>query len=317
MERTYDVLHVGIICADMPLKIPCDTIDFTVDSIKLDDVTILPGGDATNASTVMAYLGKRVALAAKTGADTFGQIITDKVKKSGVDTTYVKADENSRTSISVVLINAKGDRTFLFLPGSIKGFSLEDIDLDAVKRARHVNLGSLFAHPKLDRGGAEELFKLAKASGATTSADMTHDSHGTGFAGIRNILKYVDYFMPSYIEGKYLSGETVPEKMADFFLRETGEKTIVIKLGEEGCCIKSAGKCITVRPYKVKAVDTTGAGDNFVAGFLTGLSNGWELEQCGEFANAVAGFSVQYLGAATAEISMERVVEFMQKTPRK
>ncbi len=317
MEKVYDVLHVGIICADMPLKVPCETIDFSVDSVKLDDVAILPGGDATNASIVMSRLGKRVALAAKTGDDPFGHIITDIVRRSGVDMRYMKADAGSRTSISVVLINARGERTFLFLPESIQSFSLEDIDIEAIQKARHVNLGSLFAHPKLDRGGAEELFKLAKGFGATTSADVTHDSHGTGFSGIKGLLKYVDYFMPSYIEGKYLSGETDPSRMADFFIRETGDKTVVIKMGEEGCFIKSRGKCIRVRPYTVKAIDTTGAGDNFVAGWLTGLANGWELEQCGEFANAVAGYSVQFLGATTGSMNMENILEFMQKTPRK
>lgn len=316
MEKTWDILNVGIMVADMPLKIPYEVLDFMVDSIKLDDVTIIPGGDATNSAIVQSRLGKKAAVAAKVGDDDFGHIVKKIVEKRGADTRYVKVDPDSRTSISVVVINAKGDRSFLFYPGSLQDFSLEDIDIDALKSARHVNLGSLFAHPKLDRGGAEELFKLAKTFGATTSADVTHDSHGTGFTGIRGLLRYVDYFMPSYIEGKYLSGETMPEKMADFFIKETGDKTVVIKMGEEGCFIRSRGKSIKIRPYKVKAIDTTGAGDNFVAGFLTGLSNGWELEQCGEFANAVAGYSVQFLGATTEEMSMEHVMEFMKKTPR-
>jgi sugar/nucleoside kinase (ribokinase family) len=62
-------------------------------------------------------------------------------------------------------------------------------------------------------------------------------------------------------------------------------------------------------------VDTTGAGDNFVAGFLTGLTNGWELEKCAEFANAVAGFSVQHLGATTREMSMDHIWEFIKNNP--
>jgi sugar/nucleoside kinase (ribokinase family) len=123
--------------------------------------------------------------------------------------------------------------------------------------------------------------------------------------------------MPSYAEAKYLSGETEPERMADFFIRETGDKTVVIKLGEEGCFIRSQGKSLTVRPYQVDALDTTGAGDNFVAGFLTGLSEGWELERCAEFACGVAGFSVRHLGATTPEMNMGRVLEFMRNTPRK
>lgn len=316
MNKSIDVLHVGIMCADIPLKIPYDTIDFSVDSIRLDEAAILTGGDASNASEVMARLGKNVAIAAKIGHDAFGHIIKDLVEESGVNTAYVKMDTRSRTAFSVVLINRKGDRSFLFFPGSIRDFSMDDIDTAALQKARHVNFGSFFAHPEMDRGGAEELFKLAKASGATTSADVTHDSYGTGFAGIKDSLRYVDYFIPSYAEGKYLTGETEPERIADFIIRETGDKTVVLKMGEEGCFIKSQGKCISSRPFKVSAVDTTGAGDNFMAGFLTGLTNGWELEKCADFANAVAGFSVQHIGATSPEMSMEHISEFIKNTPR-
>jgi sugar/nucleoside kinase (ribokinase family) len=316
MIKSIDVLHVGIMCADIPLKIPYDTIDFTVDSIKLDEAAIVSGGDATNASQVMARLGKNVAVAAKIGNDLIGHVIKNSVEESGVNTAYVKMDTRSSTALSVVLINSKGNRCFLFYPGSMREFSMEDIDPAALQKARHINFGSFFAHPEMDRGGALELFKLAKASGATTSADITHDSYGTGFAGIKDSLRYVDYFMPSYIEGKYLTGETEPEKIADFIIRETGDKTVVIKMGEEGCFIKSQGKCIRSRAFKTTAVDTTGAGDNFVAGFLTGLTNGWELEKCAEFANAVAGFSVQHLGATTREMSMDHIWEFIKNNPR-
>jgi 2-dehydro-3-deoxygluconokinase len=317
MDKAFDVLHAGIMCADVSLKIPYDSMDFSIDSMRIDDAVILPGGDATNASRVMARLGKKAALASKIGKDDFGIAIKKIVDKSGVDTSYIKMDPESRTTISFVLINKKGDRIFLVYSGSLQEFSIEDIDMSVLKKARHVNFGSYFAHPKMDKGGVERLFKAAKAAGLSTSADVTYDSSGTGFEAIKGSLRYVDYFMPSYVEGRYLTGETEPERMADFLIRETGDKTVVIKMGEEGCFIKSQGKCIRSRPFDVKAVDTTGAGDNFVAGFLTGLSNGWDLERCAEFANAVAGFSVQFIGAVTAEMSMERIQEFMRVTPRK
>ena len=315
MDKTIDVLNVGILCTDIPLKIPYDAIDFTVDSIALDAVPVIPGGDATNVSQVMARLGKKTALSTKLGDDAFGHIVYKIVEQSGVDMQYVKLDVRLKTAISVVMINGKGDRTFLFLPGSIRELALEDIDPAAIRQARHVNFGSFFAHPKLDHGGARELFKMAKESGATTSADVTHDSYCTGFDGIKDSLRYLDYFMPSFKEGKYLTGESSPERIADVFIREAGDITVVLKMGEEGCFIKSHGKCIRSRSFKATVLDTTGAGDNFVAGFLTGLSNGWELEECAEFANAVAGVSVQHLGATSPDMSMEKVREFMQNTP--
>lgn len=311
MEKAYDVLNVGILCTDILLKIPCNTIDFSVDSLVLEAVPVFPGGDAANVAQVMARLGKKTALAALIGDDIFGRAVYKTVEQSGVDMRYTRQDDSLQTTISVVLINAKGARSFLFLPGSLREFTLKDIDPAAIRQARHVNFGSFFAHPKMDRGGARELFKLAKESGATTSADVTHDSYGTGFEGMKDSLRYLDYFMPSYVEGKYLTGESEPERIADVFIREAVDITVVLKMGEEGCFIKSRGRCIRSRSYPAAAVDTTGAGDNFVAGFLTGLSNGWELEECAEFANAVAGFSVQQLGATSPDMSMERIREFI------
>jgi sugar/nucleoside kinase (ribokinase family) len=314
MDKTIDVLHVGILCTDIPLKIPCDIIDFTVDSIVLDEVPVFPGGDAANVAQVMARLGKNTALATKIGDDAFGHIVYKTVEQSGVDMRYVTLDASLKTAISVVMINRSGDRTFLFLPGSIRELTQDDIDPAAVKQARHVNLGSFFAHPRMDRGGARELFKMAKEYGATTSADVTHDSYHTGFEGIKDSLRYIDYFMPSYAEGKYLTGESEPERIADVLIREAGgDITVVLKMGAEGCFVKSRGKCFRTRAFKVRAVDTTGAGDNFVAGFLTGVSNGWELEQCAEFANAVAGLSVQHLGATSPDMSMAKVREFIKE----
>lgn len=317
MHKGIDVLNVGILCADIPLKVPYDTIDFSVDSIQLDEVSVLPGGDAANVSQALARFGIRTALATKTGDDVFAYLVYKTLKKSGVITQYGRMDAGLKTSVSVVLINSKGDRSFLFLPGSIWELTLEDIDPDAVRQARHVNYGSFFASPSLDKAGIRELFKLAKENGATTSADVTHDSYGIGFNGIKNSLQYIDYFIPSYAEGKSLTGEIEPERMADMLIREAkNDMTVIIKMGERGCFYKSRGKCGRIPSYKAKAVDTTGAGDNFVAGFLTGLMSGWELEESLDFANAVAGFSVQHIGAVSPDMSMDSVREFIRNTPR-
>lgn len=317
MDKLYDVLHIGIVVGDIPVKVPYDVLDFTQDTIPLDSVQVLPGGDATNAAIVMSRLGKKAGLCAKIGNDHFGHAVVSLVENCGVDVRCVKVDPSTRTSVTIVLINARGERSFLYSKGNNDDFSLEDVDCAALANARHVNFGSLFAHPKLNRGGAEELFKTAKKFGATTSADVTFDSTGTGFVGIRGALRYVDYFLPSYGEAKYLSGETDPERMADFFIRETGDKTVVIKMGDEGCFVRSQGKSLFVRPYQVVPVDTTGAGDNFVAGFLMGLTSGWELEACADFACAVGALSVQHLGATSDAVNLNTVQAFMRRTPRR
>ena len=310
------MLHIGLIVADMPIKVPYQCIDFTQDSIPIEKFDILPGGDATNAACVMARLGKKAGLCAKIGDDNFGRIVIKTVGECGVDVENIKADTDTKTSMSVVLINDRGERSFLFCSGNNQDFSLNDIDLAKLSKAKHINYGSFFGLPKLDKEGAAKLFQAAHRLGITTSADVTEDCFHVGYSGIREALAHVDFFMPSYGEAKYLSGESEPEKMADFFIRDTGEKTVVVKMGEEGCFIRSGGKSRRVRSYKVIPVDTTGAGDNFVAGFLTGLTNGWDVVQCADYACAVAAFSVQHLGATSDLMNQQAIEDFIRRTPR-
>jgi len=85
----------------------------------------------------------------------------------------------------------------------------------------------------------------------------------------------------------------------------------VIKLGEKGCFIRSGTKNFIVPAFDVNPVDTTGAGDSFVGGFLAGLMRGWDIERCARLGNGVAGFKTQFIGATTSQMSMERVLEFM------
>ncbi len=315
MDKRYDILNVGIIVADLMLRLPCKTLDFQTDMIRLPEIPLLPGGDAANSAITAARLGMKVALCCKTGGDAVGKLVLDMVSGSGVDTSFATRDPSLHTNVSTVMVNNEGDRTLVCCSGNNRELSIEDIPTEAIEQAKHINISSIFAHPKLDRGGAAELFRRAKECGATTSADVTHDAYGTGFDGIKAILPYTDYIMPSYKEGRYLTGETEPEKMAEFLIRH-GAGTAVIKMGGDGCFIQTATQCIRCPAYAVTPIDTTGAGDNFMAGFMTGLLNQLELEECGRLANAAAAMCTLTLGA-TGPITMDEVKAFMRIIPLK
>jgi sugar/nucleoside kinase (ribokinase family) len=279
-------------------------------SAQVGDIRIVSGGDAGNAAITLARLGVRSALGSVVGGDMFGRDVLSLVAQSGVVTDYIKVVPELSTSVSVVLVNKSGERLFLFSGSSIETIEMDDIATTAFKQSRHVNYGSLCGLPRLDQC-ADKILKLAKEAGCTTSMDMTGNESEISFEKAKNVLKYVDYFMPSYREAKLLSGETEPERAADFFVRETGEKVVVIKLGKKGCFVKSGAKCYTVPAFGPDAVDATGAGDSFVGGFLAGLMQGWDVERCARLGNGAAGFNTQFIGATTLQMSMERVLEFM------
>ena len=102
--------------------------------------------------------------------------------------------------------------------------------------------------------------------------------------------------MPNVVELELLSGETDYRKGADLML-DAGVKIVAVKLGDKGCYVTDDQEQLMVEPFKVKAIDTTGAGDAFCAGFLYGLINKKSLYECGQIANFVASRSVTAMGA--------------------
>ena len=309
MVKKYDILCIGLIVANLPVR-PVNPDVFDKDVNLVDAITMLPGGDAMNEAIVMSKLGNKVGLVGKIGKDEFGNMLIKHAKNSKVNVKNIKTDNNSNTSVCVVLVDENGKRNFLSYRGANNTLSVEDIDLSIIREAKILNIGSMFALPMLDKGGAEIILREARKNHVITAADMKYDSFHIGFEGIKNTIPFIDYFFPSYDEAAYLTNEKDPVKMADI-LQEAGAKTVVIKLGKEGCYIQSPTEKHRLVPYDVDVLDTTGAGDNFVAGFLTGILKGWSLKKCGMFANAVASISVQNVGATTAVESMEQVIDFL------
>jgi sugar/nucleoside kinase (ribokinase family) len=102
------------------------------------------------------------------------------------------------------------------------------------------------------------------------------------------------------------------EEISEILL-DAGVKHVVIKTGKDGCYIRSSTECHCVPSYsKANRVDTTGAGDNFAAGFIVGILDGLSLLECGQFANGVASVSIQTVGATTGVQNRQQVYALMK-----
>jgi sugar/nucleoside kinase (ribokinase family) len=117
--------------------------------------------------------------------------------------------------------------------------------------------------------------------------------------------------IPSIEEARQLTRRDDPAGVAQALL-DGGARTVVLKMGEAGCYVRTAETAFSVPAYQVDAVDALGAGDAFAAGFLAGLARGWDLEQTARFACAVGAQCVTALGATTGVCSMEETLEFQR-----
>jgi sugar/nucleoside kinase (ribokinase family) len=306
--KQLDVLCVGLMLVDI-LARPADVSIFTRDTTWADDIRMCTGGDALNEAIVLSRLGIRTGLAGRMGGDGFGRYALDAAAECGIDISGVRVLPEEHTVVSIVLIDVKGDRHFLGSRGNIHHFCVEDVDLLLLGRAGIVNIGSLVSMPAFDGEGAQRLLFEARSRGATTCADVsgTHRK----LAQMTGELEQLDYFMPSQDEAASIAGHEDPDACADAFLKYV-RQAVVIKLGAKGCLIKTNAERLVLPGFPVRAIDTTGAGDNFVAGFLAGLSRGLSLRESGLLANATGAIATTQLGATSAAVGIGGVVEFLK-----
>lgn len=118
-------------------------------------------------------------------------------------------------------------------------------------------------------------------------------------------LPFLDFILPSWEEARLLTGRETPEDAAQVFL-DGGVKAVGLKLGAQGAYLRTAaGDELRLSALPVEAVDALGAGDCWAAGFLCGLTRGWDLERTARFANAAGACAVQALGATTGVRSFD------------
>ena len=164
--------------------------------------------------------------------------------------------------------------------------------------------------PAFDGQPTANVLKRAQEMGITTSLDTAWDSRGRWMELLAPCLPYMDYAVPSIEEARMVTGLHEPADVAKA-LMDRGVKVVGLKMGEDGCYIRSADDEVRMPKYDVEAVDACGAGDAFAAGFLTGIVKGWDLEMTGRFANAVGACCVTAIGATTGIRSLEDTLAFM------
>ena len=293
----------GIACLDI-LVPGLDPSEFTKETIRLDDFSYSTGGDAINEAVTLRKLGHEPILMTMLADDAMGRLLADLGRSHGVNMDCVKTAVTHQTAVSIVCVHKDGERNFIVNNGSDNEIGEDTADWDAAKDAGVFCVGSAYGA----RGLTECLpavLKKAKELGLTTCVDIMIGSEYVGKeseADPAAFLKYADYVFPNLSEAEYMTGETKPDAMAGKLLA-MGAACVVLKDGENGCCLyRIAGGAILRKTFipaiRCSVVDTTGAGDNFLAGFAAGLLEGRSDEECARLATATASASVRYLGAA-------------------
>jgi sugar/nucleoside kinase (ribokinase family) len=307
-----DAACIGILVADVIAK-PVDKIPQKGLLGLIGGITLHSGGCAMSAAVDMSKIGLKTALLGKVGNDSFGEFMKNVLIQNNVNIDGIVTDTENQTSASVVLSDSAGERKFLHCAGANGAFGRDDINWNVIQYSKIVFVAGTMLMDTFDGEHCAGVLKRCKEMGKTTVLDTAWDSKGRWMKVLEPCMPYIDVFLPSIGEAVKLSGKTDPKKIADVFLGK-GVKQVAIKLGGKGCYLRESKEAdgVIIPPYKVKAVDTTGAGDSFCAGFITGLVKGMTFTECGRFANAVGAHCVSAMGATTGIKPMKDILAFME-----
>ena len=218
------------------------------------------------------------------------------------------------TTVSVVLVGSSGERTFLYNPGSTAYFTADAMDQGILSEYDMIFVAGAMLLPAFDGASCASFMEQQRKAGKFTAMDTAWDPDGIWLDKIRAVLPHLDLFMPSKAEAEQLTGESDPHKMADR-LFALGCGSVVIKLGKRGAlvCPQKDKRYLIPAISGVKPLDTTGAGDAFCAGFLAGLSLGWDYEKSAIFAHGVSGCCILQRGASAGIVSLEQTLTFIKE----
>lgn len=279
--------------------------------LLIDTLETHIGGNGPNVAAALARLGTRVAVAGRVGDDLYGRFLLEALQREGVQTGAMVCGDGV-TGVTLVAVDSTGERSFLHHLGENARFGPDDLDWD---QARHHDVFLLAAHfvlPAMDGAPAAAALARARQLGLQTALDVCWDREGRWWSLLAPCMPHVDYFLPSEEEARMLSGESEPSAMAAFFL-DHGCGAVAIKRGEQGSYFRAGETSFFTPAFRVPVAETTGAGDCFVAGFLTGLLRGWEWETTLRFANACGAHSVQSVGAVTGMRQAEEILAWMER----
>jgi sugar/nucleoside kinase (ribokinase family) len=306
---TIDLLVLGDVNPDLVLHGGDVTPAFGQAERLVDEARLTVGGSGAILACGAARLGLRVAIVGVVGDDLFGAFMRERLVERGVDVSGLVVDPELPTGLTVVL-SGDTDRAILTSLGTISALRAQMIDRKVLASARHVHVSSFF----LQRGlvpDLPELFAEVHASGATTSLDPNWDPSEGWDGGLGDLLASVDVLMPNEMEATRLA-HTSDLEIAIAVLRQH-VTTVVVKAGDRGAVAVGSGGRATAPALRVAAVDTTGAGDSFDAGFLAATLGGESLERCLAIANACGALSTRATGGVDAQPTMQEAIEAIER----
>lgn len=297
-----DVVGVGLNATDMviPLK------EFPVSGSKVEfrSASLMPGGQVASAMVACQTWGLKTRYVGKLGDDSSATLHRAEFERMGVETRLLTA-EDCPSQKAFILVEDNGERTVLWKRDDKLTLRADELEREWIVDARALHVDG---H---DTEAALQAATWAREAGVPVVADLDKL-----YTGVMPLLEKIDYLIVSKNIPVDLTGETDMRKSLVEMQQRFGCKLAAATLGENGVLAYDGSRMCYKPAFEVDAVDTTGAGDVFHAGFIYGLVQGWELERKLEFGCAAAALNCMAVGARGGISGVEKIDELIQTGKR-
>ncbi|MDP3463631.1 MAG: adenosine kinase [Bacteroidales bacterium] len=270
--------------------------------------TMSSGGSAANTIHGLAKLGIETAFIGSVGADEIGVFFISDLANNNIKP--ILNQSNTPSGIAIALVSPDGERTFATHLGAA-------IELSAEHLQHHLFEGFDFFYVEGYLVQNEALLykalEMAKSAGLIVALDLaSYNVVEVKRDFLTEILeKYVDIVFANEEEAKSLTGLS-PHEAVNHLAKSCS--IAVVKIGENGSLIRSADEFSHVEANKAQAIDTTGAGDLYAAGFIFGLASGYPLDRCGKIGSLLAANVIEVIGAKMDQAHWNRLTALVEHT---
>jgi ribokinase len=297
-----DILVVGSLNADLVVRAP--RFPQPGETIRGEDLQVIPGGKGANQAVASARLGVSVSMLGCVGKDNFGDFLLENLKSNEVDSQLIRRADSS-TGTAIIVVDSDGQNSIVLSAGANGKVNEEDVK------------AASFSDYKL------LLLQLEIPTSAVLAA--ARRAHENGLRVILNpaparelpndLISLADFLIPNESELSLLTGLPVNDmnsaEQAARALLGIGAKNVIVTLGSKGALIVTNEQVLHIDAYKVNVVDTTAAGDAFIGGFATAILQDKSLEEAVRYGCACGALATTKFGAQPSLPTKEEVERFM------
>ncbi|MFC5824363.1 carbohydrate kinase family protein [Nonomuraea insulae] len=288
------VVTVGVHIVDI-LARPVEHIPEGQDTVLVDQIRLTAAGAAAGTAVDLVKLGNDVVTMGAVGDDELADFLLMVLAKRGVDVSRLVRRAGERTSASILPIRPDGGRPSFHVPGANLTVTYADLDPDVLRSARAIHLGGMDVTFGLGDPAFFALLDSVRSSGTLVTMDLLSEMPDLlGMA--RAFLPHVDYVLPNESQALLMTGLTDVEAAARALLAD-GPRGVLVTLGASGSLVVTADGAERVPALKTEVSDTTGCGDAYCAGFLTGLLHDRDVLTAARWGTAAAARVATGLGS--------------------